>query len=80
MSRLATDRWDWTIIAECPNNGEHIEGKTDSEDAEHISIQASAEGSKLRALEAVPLTGEECGICGAELDVLVSEEQTEVLE
>lgn len=79
MNRHATDRWDWKIIAECPNNGEHVEGETDPNDPEHITIEASAENSEFRALEAVPVKGEECGICGSELDVIVQEEQTEVL-
>lgn len=77
MNQHATDRWDWTLIAECPNNGDHIEGKTDPDDPEHLTLEASAECSKFKAREAVPI--EECGICGADLDFVIEQQPTEIL-
>lgn len=79
MSRHATDRTDWTLLAKCPNNGEHVEGETDPEDPIHIAIEASAEHSLLSPLEAVPVEEMECGICDAKLDIMVQEEPSEVL-
>lgn len=80
MGRIATDRWDWMVIAECPNNGEHVEGKTDPDDPEHITVESSATNSAFQALEALPVDEMECGICGADLDYVVEEDPHEVLQ
>ena len=68
--RHATDRWDWTFLAECPNNEA-------GEDGEHLTIEASAKNAKFRAEEAIPI--EYCPLCGVELDLVVQNEPTEVL-
>jgi len=66
MSRHATDRKDWKVLAECPDGGE-----------DHLQLEATATNSEFAAREAIPI--EECPLCGAELDVLVEEKPTEVL-
>lgn len=40
--RHATDRTDWTLVAECPNNGGDHPLLGDGPDTEHLSIEASA--------------------------------------
>lgn len=80
MGRHATDRWDWTILAECPNNGQHVPGKTDPDDAEHLTFEGSAANSVYRAREATAFEGMACPICEADLDVLIEEEPAEVIE
>lgn len=82
MSKHATDRWDWTLIAECPNNGEQVEGETDptEDNPEHITIESSAENCEMKALEALPVDDMPCGICGADLDIVVEQTPTEILE
>jgi len=78
--RVATDRWDWTLIAECPNNGTHVEGDTDPDDPEHLTIEASAENAAYQALDVLSVAGLTCGVCGAEIDYVVEEGPHEVLE
>ena len=72
-----SDRWDWEFAAECPNNGEPAPRVNDP-DNEHLTIDADATNSAFRAREAITI--ETCGVCGAELDIAVSERPTEVLE
>jgi hypothetical protein len=68
-----TDRVDVTILAECPNTVTHGD--------EHLRIEAEfgrakdAEIVKEELVEVYP----ECGECGADLDVIVHSEPSEVL-
>ena len=67
MSRLATDRKDWKVIAECSEHGE-----------DHLALSASATCTKLEARDAIPV--ENCPGCGAEMSIIVEEKPTEVLK
>lgn len=77
MSRHATDRYDWSVVAECPNNGLYVDGMDPDGDGIHLLLEASATEAKPTAREAIPL--DECPVCGAELDFIVHEEPAEVL-
>jgi hypothetical protein len=48
--RHATDRTDWTLVAECPNNGkDHVSPLLDDDpDKEHLSIEACATNAAKR--------------------------------
>lgn len=82
--RHATDRKDWTIIAECPYNGRPgpimVERDLDEspDDCEHLTVQAQATNAEVSAREAIPI--EECPVCGAELDIIAQSTPTEALE
>jgi hypothetical protein len=62
--RHATDRHDATAIVQC------------SADADHLSYSAEVSGTDFDPDELVVI--EECGVCGADVDSIVSWEQTEV--
>jgi hypothetical protein len=73
MGRLATDRVDGTVIAECPNIGDdpeaHLSFTVDYSDAADTDIFNEL-------MEEWPA----CGECGAELDAIHQQEPTQVLE
>ena len=64
--RHATDRKDWTIVAEC------------SDDPEHLAIEASATNTEIRAQDVLPI--DTCPGCGADLAIIIDERPTEVLD
>lgn len=67
--RHATERTDWLLAAECPNNA-------DSD--EHLSLEAEATQAGMEPREAFPI--EKCPMCGAPLDFIAYGEPTEVLD
>ena len=71
--RHATDRVDGVIVAECPNIDDNPET--------HLSFTveySDAIGAEL--FEELMDEWPSCGECGAELDAIHKQEQTEVLE
>jgi hypothetical protein len=71
--RLATDRVDGTLLAECPN--------AECEDDDHLQVEIDYEHAVDNDLadtfiDAFP----ECGECAAELNVIAQETPVEVLE
>lgn len=71
--RHATDRVDGVIIAECPNiehpHDDHLKAVVEYEDAVDNEM-----------LELFRTAWDTCGKCGADLDVMIQEEPSEVLE
>lgn len=63
--RHTTDRTDATAIVQCPT------------DADHLSYTVEMSDTDLTPEELVFI--EECSVCGAEVNSVVSWEQTEVL-
>lgn len=61
----ATDRTDWTVIAECPEGG-----------SDHLTLEADATNADIGPRKAIPI--KECPVCGAELDIIRQESPTEV--
>ena len=76
--RHATDKTDWKVIVECPNNGDHVEGETDPDDPVHLALEASATNADPDPEDVIPF--DDCPICGAPLDTITSEKPSEVLE
>ena len=76
--RHATDKTDWKVAVECPNNGDHVEGKTDPDEPVHLALEASATNADPGPEDVIPF--ETCPICGADLDVITFETPSEVLE
>jgi hypothetical protein len=64
--RHATDRKDWTIIAEC------------SDDPDHVAIEAAATNVDGGAKQWIPI--ETCPGCGADMAIITDERPTEVLD
>ena len=77
--RHATDRTDWTLIAECPNNGADHPLLGDDPEKVHLTIEAHATNAANTARETILVEGSDCSVCGAELDVVIEERPTEVL-
>lgn len=81
--RHATDRTDWTIIAECPYNGHagpmmaELDLDEPPEDCTHIALEADATNADMGPREAIPL--DRCPLCDAELVIISQEKPTEVL-
>lgn len=71
--RHATDRVDGTIIAECPNKEHDFDG--------HLSATVEYEDSALTNLfEEFSEAFDTCGECGEELEIIGSQEPSEVIE
>lgn len=74
-----SERWDWEVHAECPNNGEPA-ARADDEDNEHITFDADATNSELSASEALSGLADPddpmlCMVCGTPLEIDVEERQ-----
>ena len=82
--RHATDRTDWTYIAECPNNGDcepirdELQLDEDPEDCEHLTLEAEATNAAHGPEELVPL--QQCPVCGEKRHFIKQEEPREVLD
>jgi hypothetical protein len=74
MSKHSTDRVDGVIIAECPN----------AEHRDDPHLQAEVEYGQAKpdnvADEFLEAFGNECRECGTEIDYIVQEEPSEVIE
>lgn len=71
--RLATDRVDGTIVAECPNK--------EYPDDDHLTVAVEYEEAAINTLvEEFIDAFETCGECGADLDYVAEERPSEVLE
>lgn len=71
MSHHDTDLVDGLVIAQCPNECQHWE----------LEIEHSAKRIEDIVLEeAIPGGFMECSTCGGDMDYIIQEEQTEVLD
>jgi hypothetical protein len=77
--RHATDRTDWILVAECPNNGMDHPLLGDNPPKEHLTIEAHATNAAKTAQETIFVEDTDCPVCGAKLDVVIEEQPTEVL-